>query len=381
MSLVNATFVQIFNEFSTETVDASDIFLLYKPSTGQVHGILGSDLFPAADDSSQFQWSSTFSYAIDDPVISGQLWWISTQANNTGNVPGPTSSFWTQINKVTSSGLKKWEPGLYVNTDEYVVDSLILYELNDSTTRPFNSQTAPSADAANWSPVGGGSGNNTEIVDTYPDMINWPNPQDAQIFYVLDATGDPTVDSGGAQYIYRLATDEFIKVAEFESQDIDFSNFTRNDTGENNLLITPANNAFYSSILSGGKATLKAIIDFLTANRNDEEFVDIGNQSGSITIDLSNREIIQLNATGPITLDFSNEKIGRTYTLIVDKNSFSNFNFVAGLIEYVDGRAFVMTDPANNGSSPSFSRDILTLKCLQSGILTTVGTPDLRLNS
>lgn len=43
--------------------------------------------------------------------------------------------------------------------------------------------------------------------------------QNAQVF-VIDATGDATVSSGGATYIYRAATSTFIKVSESESLDL-----------------------------------------------------------------------------------------------------------------------------------------------------------------
>lgn len=39
------------------------------------------------------------------------------------------------------------------------------------------------------------------------------------IVYVLNATADSTVSSGGATYLWRDSTSEFIKIAEFESMD------------------------------------------------------------------------------------------------------------------------------------------------------------------
>lgn len=38
--------------------------------------------------------------------------------------------------------------------------------------------------------------------------------------YVEDATDDPTVDSGGAEYIYKVATQTYIKATEAESLDM-----------------------------------------------------------------------------------------------------------------------------------------------------------------
>lgn len=44
----------------------------------------------------------------------------------------------------------------------------------------------------------------------------------AQVF-VIDATGDPTVSSGGATYIYRVSNDTFTKISEAESLDVALS--------------------------------------------------------------------------------------------------------------------------------------------------------------
>lgn len=41
----------------------------------------------------------------------------------------------------------------------------------------------------------------------------------AQVF-VINATGDPTVASGGATYIYRVSNDTFVKISEAESLDL-----------------------------------------------------------------------------------------------------------------------------------------------------------------
>lgn len=40
---------------------------------------------------------------------------------------------------------------------------------------------------------------------------------------VVDASGDPTVASGAATYVYRESTTSWIKIAEHESQDISFT--------------------------------------------------------------------------------------------------------------------------------------------------------------
>lgn len=58
-----------------------------------------------------------------------------------------------------------------------------------------------------------------EVVDNIADR-DALNPTTNTQVLVLDATADPTVDSGAATYIYRLATDSYIKISEAESLDI-----------------------------------------------------------------------------------------------------------------------------------------------------------------
>lgn len=45
-------------------------------------------------------------------------------------------------------------------------------------------------------------------------------PVNGQLVYVLDATGDPTVASGAASYLWKADTFEWIKLTEFESMDV-----------------------------------------------------------------------------------------------------------------------------------------------------------------
>lgn len=381
MDLNNANFQEIYNEFPASAVEEEDIVLLRKDSTGEVHGIKGKD-FSVEQDLSSFIYSSTATYNIDDAVIFNSLWYLSTINGNTGIIPGGGGGEWVQINKIQGSTLRRWVPGLVTSDEQYVVHNLILYELNPEpgTARPFNSVSDPATDTANWSAVGGGgSGSNTEIVATYNDMITFPGPQNAQMFYVLDASGDPTVNSGGAQYIYYAVGAQFIKIAEFESQDIDFTDFTRNSTGESNLDYTPADTSFYSTILTGGKAKLKAAMDFLTGNRNKES---VEAQVQTSLIDLAGKEIIVLNQTANIAgFDYTNEEVGRTYTLVVDRTSNLSFTWATGKFAFPFGVIPTPTNPNTNNSTPAFARDIYTFICIESGILTAVELPDIKTNN
>jgi hypothetical protein len=45
-------------------------------------------------------------------------------------------------------------------------------------------------------------------------------PTNGKYVLVLDATGDPTVNSGAASYVWRAATSQWIKLTEYESMDL-----------------------------------------------------------------------------------------------------------------------------------------------------------------
>lgn len=58
-----------------------------------------------------------------------------------------------------------------------------------------------------------------EVVDTIAQR-DALTPTSNVLVWVLDATADPTVNSGAASYVYRLSTTTWHKLSEAESQDI-----------------------------------------------------------------------------------------------------------------------------------------------------------------
>jgi hypothetical protein len=69
--------------------------------------------------------------------------WISTEDDNSGNIPGPASTHWTLANKVTASGsLIPYEAGVYTGDNVYVSKiiggKLFFFQLI-SPVRPYNS--------------------------------------------------------------------------------------------------------------------------------------------------------------------------------------------------------------------------------------------------
>ena len=164
MALANADFTEIYNEFPTNSIGPDDIILVKKSSTGQTHGILGSD-FVQGTDLSAFQWVSTASYSIGDPVLYDGQWWISQINGNIGNIPTEDAN-WNLENKVTAIIIKPWTSGIYENIYSLTTDSGIIYRLKASVTVPFNSPTTPSSDLTNWELIGSApiSSNDTELI-------------------------------------------------------------------------------------------------------------------------------------------------------------------------------------------------------------------------
>jgi hypothetical protein len=46
------------------------------------------------------------------------------------------------------------------------------------------------------------------------------SPTDGKLVLVIDASGDPTVTSGSATYVWRASTSTWIKISEYESMDV-----------------------------------------------------------------------------------------------------------------------------------------------------------------
>lgn len=70
-------------------------------------------------------------------------------------------------------------------------------------------------------PGGAADGTDVRAVETVADRDALkPHLSDREMVIVRDASADPSVDSGGAIYIYNSATDDFTKLSEAESTDI-----------------------------------------------------------------------------------------------------------------------------------------------------------------
>lgn len=63
---------------------------------------------------------------------------------------------------------------------------------------------------------------NNATIDIVNDITarNNLSPSNGKLVLVLDATGDPTVTSGSATYVWRASTSSWIKISEHESMDV-----------------------------------------------------------------------------------------------------------------------------------------------------------------
>lgn len=64
------------------------------------------------------------------------------------------------------------------------------------------------------------NGSGARIVDNIADRDAITPKTNGMLVYVLDATGDPTVASGAASYLWRESTAQWIKLTEYESMDV-----------------------------------------------------------------------------------------------------------------------------------------------------------------
>lgn len=84
--------------------------------------------------------------------------WVSEADANQGNVPGPGSLFWSPGTS-QRSGFVPWQAGIYLDDYPTVVHNNIIYWLDESVPRPYNSVDIDAEIiAGDWVALGGGGG-------------------------------------------------------------------------------------------------------------------------------------------------------------------------------------------------------------------------------
>lgn len=207
MALETAKIPVIREQFPTSDLDNNDIFIVYKPSTGQTHGILVSE-FLNGSDISNFRYSSTKDYAVDEPTVEGDKWYISLQTPNVGKLPSSNPLYWQQINKVSASSLKRWVTGLYTDNEVFTVDpnDLSLYELKPAVPRPFNSALSPSNDLTNWNPIIGGGGGGVTEKQIQDSQFIYDEDSGSANAYSITLLPDYTYHQDGQMAIFKATS-------------------------------------------------------------------------------------------------------------------------------------------------------------------------------
>lgn len=98
-------------------------------------------------------------------------------------------------------------------------DLLEVFVTNSNASSPHRHTLRRSEVQAMIDASTGGGVNELNIYNTIAAR-DASNPTQTVFGYVIDATGDPTVNSGGATYIYRVDNSTWIKVSESESMDL-----------------------------------------------------------------------------------------------------------------------------------------------------------------
>jgi hypothetical protein len=130
------------------TVQPNDWAVIFQVATGKTLKTRSSN-FGIDSPSSNYNWSSTFDYPVDDIVeYQGKLY-KSLQTPNVGQVPTASGSlYWELVVKGTTSSLAAWAAGVYVEETVFVLYDLNqnaeapawgLYALTDPPARPFSS--------------------------------------------------------------------------------------------------------------------------------------------------------------------------------------------------------------------------------------------------
>jgi len=108
--------------------------------------------------------------------------------------------------------------------------------------------------------------------------------------------------------------------------------------------------------------------------------IDLGNVSGTFTVDLSLGRKFKMVQIANATMDYSNLELGAEYTFQITRDANYTFSFTAGKYRFPLGSPILLTNPLNNGSSPASSTDVLTGQSLELNRLDLVITPDLMNN-
>lgn len=294
--------------------------------------------------------------------------------NNSGNAPPSApnmteNTYWIEVSQAGSSAIVEWEPKLYgaglvIVFHDHSADGPGFYQLL-TPTRPFNStnlETELTDVPAKWRRIGGVNSGGPAIAKNYTDIAaliaDQADQEENALYFVSDASTDPTVDSGWALYRYLGTTAgtlaDYQKLSEEESLDILFNVLGTTLTGystssgtisASDTILQAFNKIGYfianiaatvrSTVLtgfaSGSNAAISATDSVLQAfqkvqgqlnaklDASDVDRTAVAISSGTLTLDLNNKRKrrFQLSSTASsnFTIALSNTTNVSVFTL------------------------------------------------------------------
>lgn len=185
------------------SVQPEDWAVIFQISTGKTKKTRSSN-FGLDSPSSNYNWSPTFDYAVDEVVEFQGKWYKSLDTPNLGNVPSAAGSlFWEETSKNSSSSLVKWAAGTYITDDVFVVyddnqdpadPAWRIYALKNAT-RPFlSADFAVELAAGDWVAFVGGSELFKGIFASEATLISaWPDADPGNYAYVDAGPGSDVI--------------------------------------------------------------------------------------------------------------------------------------------------------------------------------------------
>lgn len=245
--------------------------------------------------------------------------------------------------------------------------------------------------------------NTTEVVNNITDRDNLTLSSNTLV-YVIDATGDVTVSSGAALYIYRHLTTSFHKIAEYESIDLSiaWSNIngkptsspiqidqavTNSHTHTNKTILDSIQEALttilksgYDGVVSWVSTNGSNLLSHLSNTSNPHSVtksqVGLGNvpdldTTSAVSNDHTHSNKTLLDSYTQTELDLQSSVVNRVLSVMLGSDVTNN-NAVANTLQDVTGLSF----PVVNGKRYWFRFVILyTAETTTTGSRWTINTP------
>jgi len=350
-------------------------------------------------------WTATLEFNTDGsddgsfctwPDTNGALrFWKTKTSANINNEP-PTNpattenTDWIEVSPSSGSSIKEWEAGIYgdglvIVYHNHSIDGRALYILTEPS-RPYESANIETEiSAGDWELIGG-SGGATYFLGVYASLVAlqtaYPTASPGNYAYVDTGIGSDIVtyiwDDDDADWVLSAGAPSDWTTASVNAAT---SKTTPADNDEFGILDSAASYILKKLTWANLKATLKTYFDTFYSY----SVHDLGDVSGTVTVDLSLSRRFKCRATGNITsFTYSNlTGSGQDYIIeITTETSAKTIAFAAAKFSIPLGTAGrpQLTNCTQNGSSPAKAIDLLTLYAISATRLVPVITPDCQDN-